>query len=94
MKKLLLRLVLLLLLSALTDSKSGLLAQGWERTFGGNAEDNANAVIQTLDGGFALLGFSESSNSVGTNVILIKTDEEGQQQWSQSFGGVGDGQGP
>ena len=70
-----------------------LIAQGWERTYGGNVEDNAFSVIQTLEGGYALLGFSESTTSFGTNVILIKTDEAGHQQWIQSFGGVGDDKG-
>ncbi len=93
MKKLLRQLVLLSSLCCLVISTGTLFAQGWERTFGGNAEDNANAVVQTLDGGYALLGFSESAGSVGTNVILIKTDEHGRQQWFQSYGGIGDDKG-
>jgi hypothetical protein len=68
-------------------------AQGWENTFGGSVEDNAYSAIQTLDGGYALLGFSESTSSVGTNVIFIKTDANGQEQWRESFGGIGDDKG-
>lgn len=74
-------------------SGNTIIAQGWERTFGTNVEDNAYSVVQTLDGGYALLGFAQSASSVGTNVILIKTDEDGDEQWSRSYGGLGDDKG-
>ena len=37
--------------------------------------------------------FSESNSALGTNVILVKTDENGQEQWKKSFGGTGDDKG-
>ncbi|MEM6317197.1 MAG: T9SS type A sorting domain-containing protein [Bacteroidota bacterium] len=91
MKRLLRLFATLLLLTFLQGQYT--LAQGWEQTFGGNANDQAFSVIQTLDGGYATVGFAESNSSVGTNVILVKVDENGQEQWSQSFGGGGDDKG-
>ena len=74
-------------------STSFLFAQGWERTFGGNTEDDAFEIIQTIDGGYAIVGFSESQGRFGTNVTLIKIDEAGNKEWSQSYGMEGDDKG-
>ncbi|MEM1122152.1 MAG: T9SS type A sorting domain-containing protein [Bacteroidota bacterium] len=74
-------------------SGNDLLAQGWEQTFGGNTNDQAFSVIQSADGGYAVVGFAESNSSFGTNAILIKTDEAGNEQWSKSFGGNSDDKG-
>lgn len=71
-------------------STSFLFAQGWERTFGGNTEDQAFGITQTVDGGFAIVGFSESQGRFGTNVTLIKIDDAGNEEWSQSLGMEGD----
>ncbi|MEY4902221.1 MAG: hypothetical protein RLZZ292_36, partial [Bacteroidota bacterium] len=62
-------------------------AQGWQHTFGGSKEDAAAAVVATLDGGYATLGFSESFGSVAMQMYLIKTDAYGKQQWAKSYGG-------
>jgi SdrD B-like domain len=62
-------------------------AQGWQHTFGGSKEDAASAVVATLDGGYATLGFSESFGSVAMQMYLIKTDAYGKQQWAKSYGG-------
>ncbi|HEY3295122.1 MAG TPA: T9SS type A sorting domain-containing protein [bacterium] len=59
----------------------------WTRTFGGSAtEDIANSVVQTSDGGFAFTGPSESYGP-GGDVVLIKTDTLGRQQWLHTYGG-------
>lgn len=36
----------------------------WDKTIGGNYEDGVKSVIQTLDGGYALMGESASNISV------------------------------
>jgi len=82
-----------LLTILLITSTSFLFGQGWERTFGGNVEDQALEVLQTIDGGYALVGFSESQGRFGSNVTLVKTNELGEKEWSQSYGLEGDDKG-
>ncbi len=68
-------------------------AQGqeeWIRTFGGNAEDFGYGVTQTPDGGYALVGFTVSTGSGGRDIWLIKTDAQGEKEWTRTFGGVDD----
>jgi len=70
--------------------------QGWERTFGDiDKTENGYAVQQTTDGGYIITGSTYSFGYWGFNedVYLIKTDGNGQEQWSQTFGGAGDGRG-
>jgi hypothetical protein len=64
-------------------------AQGdtlWTRTFGGNQRDEARSVIQTSDGGYAITGFTMSSDSLG-NFLTIKTNSTGDTLWTNTFGG-------
>ncbi len=60
---------------------------GWERTFGGDRDDVGVSVQQTSDGGFILLGFTESFGAGESDIWLIKTDGEGTIQWQHTFGG-------
>ncbi|MHA2272257.1 MAG: hypothetical protein ACXACI_10365 [Candidatus Hodarchaeales archaeon] len=46
----------------------------WTKTFGGTADDWANSLIQTTDGGFALAGVTESYGAGGRDVWLVKTN--------------------
>ena len=50
--------LLAVLLFAMCFGKSS--AQGWERFYGGNKVDRGHAIIQTIDRGFLMVGFSES----------------------------------
>lgn len=93
MNRLLRHFILSFFLSSFYLLVVGINAQGWERTFGSNVNDQAFSVIQTQDGGFAVVGFSESNTIQGTNITFIKTDENGVEQWSQSLGGNGDDKG-
>jgi len=50
----------------------------WERTFGGRGNDYANSVIQTDDGGYAILGTTSSLGEGEFDFYLIKTNAEGK----------------
>ena len=62
----------------------------WENTYLGEnppKEDIAFAIIQTLDGGFALTGQMGLSDALNFDVFLLKIDANGEQEWIRSFGG-------
>jgi hypothetical protein len=65
----------------------------WSKTYGGPADDRANSVIQTEDGGFLLVGFTGSFGIGGgyENAYIVKTDADGELEWSRSVGGTGPG---
>ena len=63
-------------------------AQGWEKAFGGNKEDQGLAIIQTIDRGYLVVGFSESfpnGADQDIDIYLIKTDVDGDVAWETTF---------
>lgn len=67
----------------------------WQKTYGGSGDDRGNGLIQTNDGGFALIGYSQSndgdvSENYGANDLwVLKTDSNGTVLWQKSFGFLG-----
>lgn len=60
----------------------------WVKTFGGDYGERAYSVQQTSDGGFIVAGYTSSYGSGCADVWLIKTDEDGSEEWDQTFGGT------
>ncbi|MBD3234535.1 MAG: T9SS type A sorting domain-containing protein [candidate division Zixibacteria bacterium] len=58
----------------------------WSRTYGGADDDRVYYVEQTDDGGFIALGRSFSFDN-SADLYLIKTDLNGDLQWSRNYGG-------
>lgn len=50
----------------------------WENTFGGTSIDVGYDVIQTADGGYAIIGKTESFGVGGSDFYLIKTNPDGE----------------
>ena len=65
----------------------------WSKTFGGPAQERANAIRQTTDGGTILVGSTKSFGAGGSDLYLIKTDDQGNEVWSQTYGGELDEEG-
>nr|WP_298995902.1 hypothetical protein [uncultured Allomuricauda sp.] len=72
----------------------------WVQSFGGSGEDTAQSVIQTSDGGYAVLGFTNSTDgdlagkSLNVNDYwLLKLDADGNLQWNKTYGGSKDDRG-
>jgi len=60
----------------------------WSQTFGGVSYDFGSSIQQTTDGGYIITGYTESFGNGGSDVYLIKTNGNGTEQWSQTFGGA------
>jgi hypothetical protein len=62
----------------------------WSHTYGGRGMDVEGMVRQTSDGGFILVGSRGDEFPTGDlyrgNLILIKTDAEGNEVWSRTYG--------
>lgn len=61
----------------------------FSRTYGGALSETADAMIRTNDGGFALAGTTLSFGSGGNDFWFLKTDEEGDEEFAEAFGGEG-----
>ena len=60
----------------------------WHQTFGGTGSDEALDLVQTVDGGFALAGYTQSYGQGGRDMWLVKTDANGVMIWNQTYGGL------
>jgi len=60
----------------------------WTKMYGGTADDQANAIYQTLDGGYIVTGYTQSFGAGNSDVYLIKTDMNGDTIWTQTYGGT------
>ncbi len=61
--------------------------ESWSNAFSIDDRDSGNSVEQTEDGGYIVLGTTSSLGSADSNMCLIKTDESGNEQWVQTYGG-------
>ena len=65
----------------------GMQAQGFEKIFGGAAEDFGTSVVPTTDGGFGICGSTESFGAQGFQMYLNRTDADGTSLWAKTYGG-------
>ena len=70
-----------------TDSSGSLL---WNRTYGGPMYEQASALIQTGDEGFAIAGTRDYFGVNASDFWLVRTDANGDMLWNRTYGGIGE----
>jgi hypothetical protein len=67
----------------------------WEKKYGGSKKDYAESILEDTQGNLIILGNTESTdgnitvNNGSYDLLLIKTDSNGNLIWSKTFGGSG-----
>lgn len=61
----------------------------WQKSFGGPMADLAKDVIALENGDFMIVGITQSFGSGAASMHVIKTDSNGNEIWSRTFGGGG-----
>ena len=56
----------------------------WSSTFGNDANQSANRVIELSNGGFVIIGETRG-DSTNNDILIIKTDENGQEIWTKNI---------
>jgi hypothetical protein len=64
----------------------------WNKTYGGTGVDYGVFSILTLDGGYAVVGFTASFGAGSNDFWLVKTDASGNMQWNMTYGGAANDQ--
>ena len=59
----------------------------WQQTYGGQDDDVFLSLVQTNDGGYALVGETKSFGKGYRDAWLVKVDSFGNMEWQQTYGG-------
>ena len=57
------------------------------KTFGGSGGEYAKSVVQTSDGGYISAGWTSTHGSGNFDMLVIKTDQDGELEWARAMGG-------
>lgn len=65
----------------------------WHRTFGFDYNEEVNQIIATKDGGFIIVGTTESFHDAAKEIFVVKIDAKGKKQWNGRYGHEDDEEG-
>ena len=60
----------------------------WSRSYGGANYDSLHSLVLTSDGGYALVGETNSFSDGMADAWLVKTDANGNMEWYKTYGGT------
>ncbi|MEA2042669.1 MAG: hypothetical protein U9N85_08975, partial [Bacteroidota bacterium] len=60
----------------------------WTQTYGGIYEDRGQCIQHTTDGGYIILGTTASYGEGSYDIWLVKINNSGEEEWTQTFGGT------
>lgn len=58
----------------------------FQKTFGGIEDEEANAFVETYDGGFVIAGSTRSFGAGNFDLYIIRTNQYGDTVWTKTFG--------
>lgn len=65
-------------------------SETWRRYFGGAQDDRVMAIEPLDDGGFLLVGSTQSTGAGGKDLWVVRTDASGNALWQKTVGGAAD----
>jgi len=60
----------------------------WNKTYGGDSNDWANSVESTNDGGYIIVGGTNSFGVGDFDIWLVKLDSDGDKEWDKTYGNI------
>jgi hypothetical protein len=61
----------------------------WSQTYGGTGTEKTRSLVVAPDGGYAVVGFTDSFGAGDRDFWLVKTDANGVMEWNKTYGGAG-----
>jgi hypothetical protein len=62
----------------------------WAHSYGGEGSDIGHGVAAAPDGGFLLVGYTDSFGAGASDIYLVRTDGDGAVIWTRTLGDAGD----
>ncbi len=59
----------------------------WAKTYGGSSYEEAYFIQQTSDGGYIVVGYTNSFGAGSTEILIIKLGANGTVSWAKTYGG-------
>lgn len=74
-------------------SQSDQIFTHWQKSIGGQGQDEISDMIQDADNNFYVVGSTQTAGSQSMDLSIIKFSEDGHEIWSQTIGASGDDRG-
>jgi len=62
----------------------------WSKIYGGGSNDGAANIKELANGGYIVVGTTSSFGMGGSDIYLLKLDENGDTLWTRTYGGAQD----